>query len=96
MDGHEAGRQNAEQFVMNVAKGLKQEGQVSALLWWTETGQEPGGAARAGDAPLALRIYKGNSWRAVEFAVSDIDGSMEKPELLTKYEAEITQSLMEL
>ena len=46
------------------------------------------------DAPL--RMYKGNNWRSIGFAGSDIDGSVDDPEMLKKYESEAVQSLAEL
>ena len=96
MDGHEAGKQIAEQFVRGVVKSLTPDGHVDAFLWWLASPPTPGGAAGMGAAPLALRMYRGNSWRSVEFAASDIDGSVEKPDVLKKYEGEIAQSLLEL
>jgi hypothetical protein len=41
-------------------------------------------------------MYKGNSWRLIGFAASDIDRSVNNPEVLKKYESEVVQSLAEL
>ncbi len=88
MDKREAGRQKAEHLVAEVARGLKQAGPVGTLLWWTP--DEPD------DAKASLRIYRGNSWRAIEFAQSDVDQSADDPAVLKKYEGEIAQALTEL
>jgi hypothetical protein len=103
MDVHDAGKKKVEQFAWDIVKSLKLDGQVDAFLWWLASPPEPAGAIEAtgaadgtGDPPVVMRMYKGNSWRSVEFAASDIDGSTEKPELLKKYEGEITESLLEL
>jgi hypothetical protein len=96
MDRREAGKQKAEQFVRDLVKGLAQDGLVSALLWWSGGPAAPGGAGSPGEAAVVLRMYRGNSWRAIEFAASDIDGSIEKPELLQKYASDVTQNLTEL
>jgi hypothetical protein len=96
MDVHDAGRLSAERFVRNLIEGTNRGGLVSALLWWAGDSSSPGQETRTGGAPVVLRMYRGNSWRAIEFSASDIDGCVEKLELLEKYEAEITQSLAEL
>ncbi|MGA2614562.1 MAG: hypothetical protein ABSG38_14080 [Spirochaetia bacterium] len=93
MDTHEAGKQRAEQFVTEIVRSLKQDGLVDAFLWWPEVLPEPGGP---GDTTVPLRIYKGNSWRLIGFAGSDIDGSVDNPAVLKKYEDEVAQSLAEL
>jgi hypothetical protein len=100
MDGHEAGKKKAEQFAREILKNLKLDGRVEAFLWWVAS---PAGAAGVsveadvpGDPPVVMRMYRGNSWRSVEFAASDLDGSTEKPELLKKYEGEISEGLLEL
>jgi hypothetical protein len=96
MDTHEAGKQKTEQFVARVARSLKLEGCVDRFLWWPEVLPEPGGTGRPGDTTVPLRLYKGNSWRSIGFAGSDIDGSVDDPAVLGKYEGEVAQSLAEL
>lgn len=88
MDRREEGKQRAVQFVTEVARGLKPEVSVSTLLWWPPD--------RPDDGKLPLRLYKGNSWRSIEFAESDIDASSDDPEVLKKYASEIAQVLAEL
>jgi hypothetical protein len=96
MDKHEAGKRNAEQFVTKITQSTKQDGVVDAFLWWLEIPHEPYGAGGPNDTTVPLRMYKGNSWRSIAFAGSDIDGSMDDPEMLKKYESEIVQSLAEI
>ena len=93
MEKHEAGKQKAEQFVTKVMRTMKQDGVVDAFLWWPEILPEPGGS---NDTTVPLRMYKGSSWRSIGFAGSDIDGSVDDPEVLKKYESEVVQSLAEL
>lgn len=96
MDKHEAGKQNAEQFVTKIMQSMKQDGVVDAFLSWPEILHEPGGAGGPNDTTVPLRMYKGNSWRSIAFAGSDIDGSVDDPETLKKYESEVVQSLAEM
>jgi len=96
MDKHEAGKQKAKQFVTEIVRSMKRDGVVDAFLWWPESLPEPGGVSRANDTTVPLRMYKGNSWRSIGFTGSDIDGSVDDPEVLKKYESEVVQSLAEL
>lgn len=96
MDKHEAGKQKAVEFVTDVARSLKKEGSVDTLLWWPEVQPEPDSEGSPGDTTVPLRIYQGSSWRSIGFARSDIDGSVDDPRILTKYEGEIARSLSEL
>jgi len=92
MDGHEAGKKCTERFVTEAVRKLGKEGSVDAFLWQPE---ERGGSSRPDDTTVQLRMYKENSWRQVGFAGSDIDGSVDNPEVLKKYEGEIAQALAE-
>lgn len=94
MDKREAGMRRAEEFVTNVARGLNQ-GTVE-FLWWPEIPAEPSGAGGPKGAALPLRLYKGNSWRSIAFAGSDIDGSGDDPDVFKRYESEVAQNLREL
>jgi hypothetical protein len=96
MDEHEAGKAKAEQFARDLARSLKQDDSATSFLWWTGEQSQSGRADLTDTPPLVLRMYRGNSWRAVEFSASDIDACAEKPDALKKYESEIAQSLMEL
>ncbi len=96
MDKHEAGKQKTEEFVTKVMQNIQQDGVVDALIWWPEILSEPGRADRPNDTTVPLRMYKGNSWRSIGFAASDIDRSVDDPEVLKKYESEVVQSLAEL
>ena len=69
---------------------------MDAFLWWPEILPEPGGVGWPNDTTVPLRMYKGNSWRSIAFAASDIDRSVDNPEVLKKYESEVVQSLAEL
>jgi hypothetical protein len=96
MDKREAGKQRTEQFVTELVRNLKLEGSVGAYLWWPSGPSKPGDPERPDDTTVPFRIYKGNNWRAIEFAASDVDASVDDPEVLRKYEGEIAQSLAEL
>ena len=95
MNKREAGKQRAEQFVTEVAQRVKPEA-VSSLLWWPADPPKSGVASGADDPMVRLRIYSGRSWRSIGFAGSDLDGSVEDPAALKKYESEIAESLAEL
>jgi hypothetical protein len=92
MDRHEAGKQKTEEFVTKVMQSVKQDAVVDALIWWPEILPE----GRPNDTTVPLRMYKGNSWRSIGFAASDIDRSVDDPEVLKKYESEVVQSLAEI
>jgi hypothetical protein len=94
MDKREGGMRRAEELVTNAARSMKMEG--VEFLWWPEIPAEPPGAGQPQEAILPLRVYKGNSWRSIEFAGPDIDGCVEDPDLLKKYESEVAQDLLEL
>lgn len=79
-----------------MTRGMKQERTPYELLWWPEFPSRAAGAGIAGDTTTPLRVYKGSSWRAIEFAGSDIDSSVDNPELLTRYESDVAQCLREL
>jgi hypothetical protein len=96
MNKREAGMHRAEELVTKVARSMKLEGVAYEFLCWPEIPAEPVGAGRPNEATLPLRVYKGNSWRSIGFAGSDIDGSVDNPELLNKYESEVVQCLSEL
>jgi hypothetical protein len=83
----EAGKHEAELFVTAVAHDLGTEGSIGSLLWW------PADPSGGGDSILPLRIYKGNSWGAIDFTCADVDGSVESPKALEKYRAEIARVL---
>ena len=96
MDKREAGMHRAEELVTKVARSMNLEGVAYVFLWWPEILAEPSGAGRPNDTTMPLRVYKGNSWRSIGFAGSDIDGSVDNPESLNKYESEVVQCLSEL
>jgi hypothetical protein len=96
MDKREAGKQKAEEFVARLAQSLNLDAAAYRLLWWPEIPGEPAGAGRPNDTTMPLRVYKGNSWRSIGLAGSDVDGSVDDPELLKKYESEVAQCLTEL
>jgi hypothetical protein len=96
MDTREAGKQNAEDFVTKVVQRLKQDGSVDSFLWWPEISPEPGGPGAPGDTVVPLRVFKGRSWKSIAFAGSDIDGSVDNPRVLDKYEREVEQCVTEL
>jgi hypothetical protein len=82
----ELGKQRSEQFITALAKKLSLDPGQFVLLWWS--GEE--------EATIPLRIYKGNSWRLNNFSKSDVDNCVKSPEVLAKYEDEITQILTDL
>ena len=96
MDKSEAGKRNVEEYVTKVARGVKPETALYELVWWPEIRAEAGAGGIPNDTTIPLRVYRGNSWRSIEFAGSDIDGSVGNPELLNKYQGEVAQCLMEL
>jgi hypothetical protein len=96
MDKREAGKKSVEEFVTKVARGMKQETTPYEFLWWPEIPAEAAGEGMPNDMTIPLRVYKGNSWRSIDFAGSDIDGSADNPDLLNKYENEVAQCLGEL
>lgn len=97
MDRREAGMQRAEDLVTKVARSMKLDGMAYEFLWWPEILAGPAaGAGRPNDTTMPLRVCKGNSWRSIGFAGSDIDGSVDNPELLNRYESEVVQCLGEL
>lgn len=96
MNRREAGKQRAEQFVTELARGLKREGSVGSLPWWSTGAPELNGVDKPGDMTVHLRICKGKSWRSIGFAGSDIDGCVDDSQVLKKYEGEIAEILAEL
>jgi hypothetical protein len=94
MSRTETGKEKVEQLVMRLAQAMTPPAAVSSLVWWST---EALNGESAPDAPrVALRIYRRNSWRSMDFLASDIDGCEAAPELLAKYEGEISQILSEL
>jgi len=92
----DTGKEKVEQLIMGIAQGMAPATAVSSLVWWLPAGLEPA-AEKASTLPnVQLRIYRGNSWRAMEFLRSDIDDCGAAPEVLKKYEGEISQILAEL
>ena len=69
---------------------------VSSFVWWENTRAEPIDESFHGDPNVSLRIYRGNNWRLMEFLRSDMDDCGGSPEVLKKYEGEISQILTEL
>lgn len=96
MDTRETGMRNVEELVMKTARGLDQETAAYELLWWPEIPGQAGGAGLPSDTRVPLRLYKGNSWKSIEFAGSDIDGSVTDSTLLARYEDEVARCLREM
>ena len=96
MDKREAGKNNVGELVAKLARSMKLDAAVYRLLWWPKILPEPGGADKVNDTTMPLRVYKGNHWSWLEFAGSDVDGSVDDPELLNKYESEVARCLTEL
>jgi len=96
MNETELGKQRSEQFIAEVAKKLYLDSGQFALLWWSPELQGTNEKTGKEEATIPLRIYKGNSWRVKNFSKSDIDNCVKSPEVLAKYEDEITQILTDL
>jgi hypothetical protein len=99
MNETELGKQRSEQFITEVAKKLDLDSDQFVVLWWSpELPELQGTNEKTGkeEATMPLRIYKGNSWRLKNFSKSDIDNCVKSPEVLAKYEDEITQILTDL
>ena len=96
MDKREAGMRRAEEFVTKLAQNMKQGSVAYEFRWWPEIPAGPAGAGGPNDTTMPLRVYKGNSWRSIGFAGSDIDASENDPDVFKKYESEVAQSLLEL
>ncbi len=90
----EAGKKRVEQYILEVARGMKREDSVGTILWWPAGSSRNGGAAPGVET---LRIYdKGSSWRAMEVARSDLDRCVDAPEVLNGYQSQITQIIEEM
>ena len=91
----ETGKNRVERYILEVARGMNREDSVGTVLWWpTPSDSVHGGGVSGGEI---LRIYnKGTGWRSMEIARPDLDGCLDHPELLTKYESEVSQILVEL
>jgi len=96
MDAIEEGKERVEQLITRIAQGMKPASAVSSFVWWSNGSPEQNAEGAHDDAQLPLRIYRGNSWRSMEFRRSDVEGCAASPEMLTKYEGEIAQILAEL
>jgi hypothetical protein len=96
MDKREAGKQKAEEFVTKVANGMTPNAAVDTFLWWPEILPQPGGTGETNETTMPLRVFKGSSWKSISFAGSDLDASVDRPEVLLKYESEVAQCLVEL
>ena len=92
----DTGKERVEQLIMGLAEGIKPASPVSSLVWWSNVRPETIGASPHDLPNVALRIYRGNSWRSIEFLRSDIDDCGAAPDVLKKYEGEISQILAEL
>ena len=91
----EAGKKRVEQYILEVARGVNQENALGTVLWWPADSSKPNGGGAPGVE--LLRIYnKGSSWRSMEVARADIDGCVDAPEVLKKYEGEIAQILADI
>jgi hypothetical protein len=82
----EAGKRATEQFVADVWRAQKPLDVVGSLLWWPST---PAPSGSPDEEILPLRIYKGTSWGLIEFSSTDVDGSVDAPDMLKKYTGEV-------
>jgi len=96
MNETELGKQRLEQFIAEVAKKLGLNSAQFVLLWWSPELQGTNQEIGKEEATMPLRVYKGNSWRLQSFSKSDIDNCVKSPDVLAKYEDEITQILTDL
>jgi hypothetical protein len=92
----DTGKERVEQLIMGLAEEIRPASPVSSLVWWSNGRPETIGASPHDLPNVALRIYRGNSWRSMEFLRSDIDDCGAAPDVLKKYEGEISQILAEL
>ncbi|MGA2639576.1 MAG: hypothetical protein ABSG21_01585 [Spirochaetia bacterium] len=96
MSRTDTGKEKVEQLIMSLARGMTPPSRVSSLVWWSTATPEAVGDGPHNLPNVPLRIYSGNSWRSMEFLRSDIDDCGAAPEVLKKYEGEISQILAEL
>ena len=91
----ETGKKRVEQYILEVARGLKRQDSLGTVLWWPTKSAGTNGGGVPG--PEVLRIYnKGSSWRSMQVSRPDLDGCMDDPHLLEKYESEISEILVEI
>jgi hypothetical protein len=96
MNETEPGKQRSEQFVAEVAKKMGLDSGQFTFLWWSPELQGTNQGSGKEDQTVPLRIYRGNSWRMQGFSRSDLENCVKSPDVLAKYEDEITQILTDL
>lgn len=95
MDTSELGKKRMEELITEQMRSLDHDSGLYTFLWWSPDPQANRKNTQT-EVTVPLRLYKGNSWRLIEFSQSDLNHCSESPELLQKYEGEIKQILMDL
>jgi hypothetical protein len=97
MGSLEAGKAKVEQHIMELARGMKRDSSLGTILWWSAGSPDSDGAVASPDATVPLRIYdKGSGWRSLRLLQSDINACVDSPDVLGKYDSEITEILSDL
>jgi hypothetical protein len=92
----DTGKGKVEQLIYGMAQALLPACSITSLVWWSIAQPDSTLDSPHGPPNVPLRIYRGNNWRLMEFLRSDIEDCGGAPEVLKKYEAEISEILMEL
>jgi hypothetical protein len=90
------GKEKVEELILDIAQRTRPANFVSSFVWWAIKDPDTRAESTQIVPNVHLRIYRGTHWRLMEFLRSDIDDCDAAPEVLKKYEEEITQLLAEL